>query len=60
MNIIYNGDGYYITRGDDGVFYFEDDNSVCPLNHEIRNPGYIKFDENKGWCYKNGKELPWA
>ena len=59
MKIIYNGNGYCISQ-EDGKFFFSDDNVVCELAHEIKHPEYIHFDENKGWCYKNGKQLPWA
>ena len=38
----------------------EFDYEVCELSREIKNPGYIKYDENRGWIYKNGRELPWA
>ena len=60
MKKIYTGNGYYITQDENGVYYFEDNNDVCELSHEIKNPGYIKYDENRGWIYKNGRELPWA
>lgn len=58
--VIYDGDGYFITRDSDGRIYLEDNNEVCELSREIKNPGYIKYDENRGWIYKNGRELPWA
>ena len=58
--VIYDGDGYFITRDSDGRIYFEDNNEVCELSHEIKNPGYIKYDEYRGWIYKNGRELPWT
>lgn len=60
MKTIYEGNGYWITLDEDETYYFEDDNETCPLKHKLNDPSYIKFDENKGWCYKNGKELPWA
>lgn len=59
-DVIYDGNGYSITRDSDGRIYFEDNNDICELSHEIKNPGYIKYDENRGWIYKNGRELPWA
>lgn len=60
MKKIYTGNGYCITQDENGVYYFEDNNEACELAHEIKNPGYIKYDENRGWIYKNGRELPWA
>lgn len=60
MKTIYEGNGYWIVLDEDGTYYFEDDSETCPLKHKLNDPSYIKFDENKGWCYRNGRELPWA
>lgn len=55
-----NGSGYYIECDANGIYYFCDAASRAPLQHALKNPDYVKWDENKGWIYKNGRELPWA
>lgn len=60
MKTIYNGNGYSISKDDAGHFFFTDDNGSYALSRGIKHPEYIRYDENKGWCYKNGKDLPWA
>lgn len=59
-NVIYRGNGYTIVQMSDGKFYFEDTTDSYELIHEIKNPAYIKWDESRGWVYKNGRDLPWA
>ena len=61
MEMIYQGSGYWIERDEDGWIYFSDEQTCqAELAHPLNDYSYIKYDENKGWIYKNGRELPWA
>ena len=61
MEMIYQGGGYWIERDEDGRIYFSDEQTFqAELAHHLNDYSYIKYDENKGWIYKNGRELPWA
>ena len=60
MKTIYDGNGYWIEQDEDGCVYFSDEQTYrAELAHSLNDYSYIKYDENKGWCYKNGRELPW-
>ena len=60
MKTIYDGNGYWIEQDEDGCVYFIDEQTYrAELAHSLNDYSYIKYDENKGWCYKNGRELPW-
>lgn len=60
MKTIYEGSGYWIEQDDDGRVYFSDEQTYqAELAHPLNDYSYIKYDENMGWCYKNGRELPW-
>lgn len=58
--LIYNGEGYWIEQDKDGRIYFNDNMTKAELSHPLNDYSYIKYDENKGWIYKNGRELPWV
>ena len=58
-DVIYSGSGYCITRDEDGHIWFEDNNNRDELARAPKNPEYIKWDESRGWIYKNGRDLPW-
>ena len=60
MKTIYDGNGYWIEQDEDGCVYFSDEQTYrAELAHSLNDYSYIKYDENKGWCYKNGRELRW-
>ena len=60
MKTIYDGNGYWIEQDEDGCVYFSDEQTYrAELAHSLNDYSYIKYDENKGWSYKNGRELPW-
>lgn len=60
MKTIYDGNGYWIEQDEDGCVYFSDEQTYrAELAHSLNDYSYIKYGENKGWCYKNGRELPW-
>ena len=60
MKTIYDGNGYWIEQDEDGCVYFSDEQTYrAELAHSLNDYSYIKYDENKGWCYKNGRELHW-
>ena len=59
MTTIYHGNGYDIETINE-TDYFSDNNTYrAKMKHKIKSPNYIKWDEQRGWIYKNGKELPW-
>ncbi|MGN0989504.1 MAG: hypothetical protein ACI4N6_04250 [Eubacteriales bacterium] len=43
----------------DGSIWFADNNDNYKLTKWI-DVFYVKFDQDRGWVYKNGKSLPWA
>lgn len=57
--VLYQGDGYTIFRKKDGSIWFEDNNDQVELRSELKHPDYIKWDDSRGWIYKNGRDLPW-
>ena len=59
MSYHYEGDGYWITRDEEGRVWFEDNMARAELARVPNAPDYIKYDEFRGWIFKNGRELPW-
>lgn len=57
--ILHDGDGYWIEQEYDGSIWFCTESDRAALAHPLNDYSYIKYDENKGWCYKNGRALPW-
>lgn len=59
---LYSCEDFAITRDEDGRIWFSDPDSRIgdvELRKPIKNPDYIKWDDVRGWIYKNGKDLPW-
>lgn len=42
----------------DGRYMFTDTNDICELEHKIKHPEKIKYDERDGYTYY-GRPLPW-
>ncbi len=53
--------GFLITENPEtGEVFFEIDSDVCPVHRSILDRlDDIVWDDNKGWCYSNGDDLPW-
>lgn len=58
--MVYDGGEYWIEMESNGTAWFCDENACCELTKIPRDPSYIKYDEHRGWIYKNGRDLPWA
>lgn len=53
--------GFRVTKNPEtGEVFFEIDSDVCPVHRSILDRlDDIVWDDNKGWCYSNGDDLPW-
>lgn len=52
--------GFVYYQDENGEYRFADNNSDAALTGAIENPEDIVYDENSGWVFSDGSDLPWA